>query len=551
MATRKKTATKSASETISSPDPLGHDQPEGAQPSQASPSKPPKTPTKQSARSVGTDHPPPTSITGPHPLGKKRRLASSSNSSQLQEPTISPFKPDLGYIREALNLVVRASQLNPKHSQLAATIETYIEGKQTLEDKLYDLQTQFNQFVTQINQRLNQQCSLNEPPAKQPSAEQPSAEQPSAEQSSVEQPSVEQPSADQSSADQPLSEQHAPLNQTTQNTWAQVVGKKKQKGKEKSTQQPISKPGDTPSANNDQRSERLILILNKDQPGGTKIDPYSIRNKINLALDTVAVSAVFLTQSGNLALQLAPNQHAEQLTEKQDLWLASLNLPIQRIEKPGDWPKLIAHGVPRKVFETTDGGFNSSLFKSELKTFNKANVQGEAKWLVKPSEYKLAGSVVFAVETEAQKSLIHKTGLIVAGLNLKVENLKPFGPTTICFHCQGYGHNPHACKRTAKCKYCGENHLTKHHSCRICQSSLPCSHLKPRCANCQGPHQAHSPDCETHKVIRPNTKSKNSSTQEPQQQQDNTTQAEFLNLLAQDMDSTQTVGTDDNMDTCS
>ena len=61
---------------------------------------------------------------------------------------------------------------------------------------------------------------------------------------------------------------------------------------------------------------------------------------------------------------------------------------------------MVAHGAPKRVFEGPEG---MALFKEEALTFSSCKIINDPRWLVVPGPDKRAGSVVFAVATEAEK----------------------------------------------------------------------------------------------------------------------------------------------------
>jgi hypothetical protein len=110
--------------------------------------------------------------------------------------------------------------------------------------------------------------------------------------------------------------------------------------------------------------------------------------------------------------------------------------------------------------------------------------------------------VVFAVATEAQKQTLIQKGLIIAGITAKVEALKAFTPTTQCFWCQGFNHNPRTCRKRPKCRLCAGGHPTRQHKCNTCEASGACDHLRPKCSNCGGAHPANDLKCEVYRAVR-------------------------------------------------
>ncbi|RPA89633.1 hypothetical protein L873DRAFT_1721013, partial [Choiromyces venosus 120613-1] len=67
-----------------------------------------------------------------------------------------------------------------------------------------------------------------------------------------------------------------------------------------------------------------------------------------------------------------------------------------------------------------------------------------------------------------------------------------------CSNCHHYGHHSNKCASPPSCHRCTLPHPTRDHSCPTSTCPLqgrPCSHFTPRCINCDGPHESHSPVC--------------------------------------------------------
>jgi hypothetical protein len=171
--------------------------------------------------------------------------------------------------------------------------------------------------------------------------------------------------------------------------------------------------------------------------------------------------------------------------------------PVDRVQAPDSWIQLVAHSAPKRPFEGPEG---IATFRDEVHTFNPYRVVNNPRWLRVPGPEKMAGSVVFAVATEAEARACVAGGLVVAGARLRVVNLMPYSPTTQCHRCQGFGHNPRTCRARPRCRFDGEPHHTTHHICKQpdCRARTACTHTTLCCANCQGPHQANSPTCEVY-----------------------------------------------------
>lgn len=246
-----------------------------------------------------------------------------------------------------------------------------------------------------------------------------------------------------------------------------------------------------------QKEQKLVLKVPDHKKQSLKLDPFGIRNQVNKALQATVVATVSKSINGNIVLGTTKNYTANYLLERQTAWQHIFNsLEIMSAEKPTEWIKLVAHGIPTQPFAE-----NLNLLKDECSMFNPIKLIETPRWLIKP-EGKQAGSIVFVVSTETEKKYCLQEGLVIAGLKVKVVNYKAFSPKTQCYKCQGYGHNPTTCRKPTKCRVCAKNHQTRDHKCTTCDSSELCSHVETKCSNCNGNHMANSTECEVFKAIR-------------------------------------------------
>lgn len=249
---------------------------------------------------------------------------------------------------------------------------------------------------------------------------------------------------------------------------------------------------------NQLKSNRLILI--KSPNSTDDFSPLAIRNAFNKAfLDKgvkgPVVATVSKTLGQNIVVTTANPFTADYLLEKQAIWEHVIG--FQSAQKDEPWHKVVLHGIPIADFNTPSG---MDLIVEEIKTFNKGLVPiGTPHWLTS-SEKRLnqrAGSVVvaFATAIEASRAIRHR--LYVAGISVRVEKLYSTAPSTQCSKCQGFGHLNTHCKRTPRCRLCGELHATQQHGCNTCRiKGSKCPHLVPNCANCKEAHTADSKSCE-------------------------------------------------------
>ncbi|KAK8036887.1 hypothetical protein PG994_015384 [Apiospora phragmitis] len=152
------------------------------------------------------------------------------------------------------------------------------------------------------------------------------------------------------------------------------------------------------------------------------------------------------------------------------------------------WPKLVAHFVPTSLSPTSCA--------EEVQRFNNIEIQANVRWLSNP-EGKAHSSMVFATQ-ERDRAECLKNGIWIQGQHLQVVHFKSFTPKTQCRRCLKLGNDPVLCKRRYVCGYCAGRHPTKEHSCKDCNSKVPCAHAPAKFANCnQTGHTAFDKDkCE-------------------------------------------------------
>jgi len=249
------------------------------------------------------------------------------------------------------------------------------------------------------------------------------------------------------------------------------------------------------------KENKLVIILRKGAPTPI-LEPLALRNSINTFIKATkglrnVVSTISLSLKGNITIT-TPGHAASDVVDQAVVEKVFEGYPIDRIQTPQTWVQLVAHGAPKRPFEGPGG---MDTFKDEVHTFNSCKVINNPRWLVVPGASKQAGSVVFAVASEAEGRACIAQGIVVAGVRLRATLLRPYGPTTQCFRCQGFGHDPRECRAPPRCRFDGEAHHTTHHICRTCKAQTPCQHVMLHCANCQGPHQANSTTCEVYKGL--------------------------------------------------
>ena len=277
------------------------------------------------------------------------------------------------------------------------------------------------------------------------------------------------------------------------NTYSEVLKKGQATAvKDQVTPRPqrASAPGQQKA--DDRKEYTLVLIKDKDQ-ALPRFDPVQIRDRLNARLQCNAIKGVHASPKGNVVLT-SLSLTASQLLQEQQRWQDVFQgWPITAAEKPETWPKLVTHFVPTSLSPTS--------FAEEVKRFNDIEIQGNVRWLSKP-EGKAHSSMVFAVQ-ERDRTECLKNGIWIQGQHLQVVRFKSFTPKTQCRRCLKLGHDPVLCRRRYVCGYCAGKHPTKEHSCKDCNSKVPCAHAPAKCANCnQTGHAAFDKEkCEVYKAL--------------------------------------------------
>jgi hypothetical protein len=243
---------------------------------------------------------------------------------------------------------------------------------------------------------------------------------------------------------------------------------------------------------------RLVLVTSSDV--ATKFSPLALRNAFNQAfankgVKNPVVNTITKSMGQNLVVTTTSQFSASYLIEKQAIWQHLV--PFKSMQKDESWHKVVLHSIPTSDFNTTKG---MELVIEEIKTFNKGlQPIGTPYWLTSADKRanQRAGSVVvsFATAEEANRAIRHR--LFIAGISVRVEKFYATAPTTQCGKCQAFGHIDTHCKKSAKCKLCGEGHVTQKHACNTCNTQgATCMHLVPKCVNCKGNHTADHKACE-------------------------------------------------------
>ena len=137
----------------------------------------------------------------------------------------------------------------------------------------------------------------------------------------------------------------------------------------------------------------------------------------------------------------------------------------------------------------------------EITNYNN-NIQLAAppRWLTKKEarEGILHSSVQLCFMTRQEADGVIKKGLLIGAVQRRCAAYSDTQPNSRCNACQVFRHHSTVCRKKVRCQLCTGKHNTRHHVCPTCQTTgKPCSHTTLKCANCQGPHKANSPTCQT------------------------------------------------------
>jgi hypothetical protein len=100
-------------------------------------------------------------------------------------------------------------------------------------------------------------------------------------------------------------------------------------------------------------------------------------------------------------------------------------------------------------------------------------------------------SIVIAFDNEAAAQKILKKRLFIAGISVRTAKYEEKDAAIQCQKCQKFGHTTSSCKSLAICQFCAQNHPTRLHVCRICETvGELCIHTAVKCSNCTGNHTA-------------------------------------------------------------
>lgn len=277
----------------------------------------------------------------------------------------------------------------------------------------------------------------------------------------------------------------AKANTPQNDEWKTISSKKDKKIPEKKT---LGKPKST-------QEKRLVLTLGASTLGmPTSME---IRDRFNKAFTAKSFKGPIISlvapsrTKKSIIITTTPTYDADFLLKNQEIW--GNILPIIKAAKDESWFKVVVHGVPIREFQ------DLSLLQEEIKTYNSLTTIGTPYWLTSSHkrETQESGSVAIAFSSEGDFNKALSSRLNIGGLSLRTEKLVLTSKTYRCENCQQFGHLEKRCKNEGKCRVCGKNHPTPQHSCGRsgCKRGQKCGHLAPKCANCDGEHEASSKSC--------------------------------------------------------
>lgn len=278
---------------------------------------------------------------------------------------------------------------------------------------------------------------------------------------------------------------------------------------------------DTPPPNTPTFHERRLIIQPQTEIDPSTWRPIQYRDAFNQQLrsagaeEKIAVAAVTLSRSGNIILTAKDGCTAEDLIKYRDHWMNNTFSGFRKDEK---WTKVIAHGVPAYVF-----GEDMDALHQEITNFNEnTELAAPPRWLTRKEarEGKLHSSILLCFRTKPEADRAIKHGLLIGAVQTRCAAYRDTQPNSQCNSCQGYGHHSTVCRKKARCQLCAGDHNTRQHICPTCQTTgKPCSHTVLKCANCQEPHRANSPTCQTlidiNQTTKDNKKTPNQETTTP------------------------------------
>jgi len=265
----------------------------------------------------------------------------------------------------------------------------------------------------------------------------------------------------------------------------------------------------------DERKAHQLIVkvskVDKNHPIHTA-DPATLCNMLHNALQSSSGITNILDpfypksarrlKSSDIVFQFRESHEAEAAHADAAEWLPHL--------APNAWshiPKyqVVLNGCPTNIDPTSED------FIRELENQNDDYIQAlsinDARWMQKkgPAEGKTASSVILSFKNPHDADKAIKLGLSLNARALTTHKLT--SQPIQCFKCQKYGHLSKVCR--AKSPACGL--CTGPHDTNSCQSTHArgkpcntptCSHVEPKCSNCNGQHPAFFKDCPVRKAER-------------------------------------------------
>ena len=149
------------------------------------------------------------------------------------------------------------------------------------------------------------------------------------------------------------------------------------------------------------------------------------------------------------------------------------------------------------------------LLRREIELSTGIQLKTLPRWLInetRPEERLESGSrrgsaIVITVGNSAEASKLCSKGLRFGGALKVVGKYWEAGPGSVCMSCPGVGHNRLGeCRdRAIQCVICVGAHKAENHRCGVTGCTIKmgkiCTQVTPKCANCEGNHQATAFKC--------------------------------------------------------
>lgn len=216
-------------------------------------------------------------------------------------------------------------------------------------------------------------------------------------------------------------------------------------------------------------------------------------------------SRVGYSQSGAISALLTEKSNAENLVRDHSNMLIraaeSVDEKVTSIEALERWQRLKVHGMSLAQYL---GEGKMELLRREIKSSTGIQLKTPPRWLISETrleEWLESGSgrgsaIVITVGNSAEVSKLCSKGLKFGGTLKVVEKYWEAGPGSICMSCAGVGHNRlgECGDRAIQCVICAGAHKAENHRCGVTGCTIKmgkiCTHVTPKCANCEGNHQA-------------------------------------------------------------